>query len=296
LNNKWAVLSVVLAVLLVVSLGFFIFDGSISEKTAGNIVMAFATEQGVSAELVSIEKESSLFLVTLDIDGQEVPVYLTEDGNNLVPSIIPITPTEAAPSQPAAPEPTNVPKSDKPEVELYVWSYCPYGVLAQGPLAEVASLLGDSAEFTIVPYYDGHGAYENQQNKIQSCIQELSPDKYWAYAAGFVSDIYPACSSQRTEECDLTESVKLMTSLGIDSTGVMSCVTSDGDALYAAASSQAQQNGVQGSPTVIVNGVKLNVARNAEAYKTAICSAYNDSPSECGEVLDSTAVAAAGNC
>ena len=30
----------------------------------------------------------------------------------------------------------------------------------------------------------------NQQNKIQACIQKLEPEKYWDYAAGFVTDIY----------------------------------------------------------------------------------------------------------
>ena len=37
-------------------------------------------------------------------------------------------------------ETQTVPKSDKPVVELFIWSYCPYGVQAQGPLAEVAKL------------------------------------------------------------------------------------------------------------------------------------------------------------
>ncbi len=163
-------------------------------------------------------------------------------------------------------------------------------------MAAVANLLGDSADFTIVPYYDGHGAYETQQNKIQSCIQELEPAKYWSYAAGFVANIYPKCSSARTEECDKTESVTLMKTLGIDSTKVLACVDSKGADLNNAASKKAQASGVSGSPTLIINGVIVNTARNAEAYKTAVCSAYNTAPAECSETLDSSAAAAQGNC
>jgi len=32
------------------------------------------------------------------------------------------------------------------------------------------------------------------------------------------------------------------------------------------------------------------------SYKEAICSAFNEAPSECDTVLDSSAAAAAGNC
>ena len=66
-----------------------------------------------------------------------------------------------------------------------------------------------------------------------------------------------------------------------------------GDILVAANGSVIK---ITGSPTVVINGVKADVARTADAIKVAVCSAYNEAPAECGEVLDSSAVAAAGNC
>ncbi|MBC8495851.1 hypothetical protein H8D36_06875 [archaeon] len=294
-KNYWIVATVILAILLI---GTLVMDnsGNISANKAAQQTADFLnTQTGGGVEVVSVEKSDSFYMITVSYQGQEIPVYTTTDGKFLVTQPTPITDSKPTPTnnQPAQ---TNAPKSDKPEVELYVWGYCPYGVQAQGPLAEVANLLGDSANIQIVPYHDGHGAYENQQNKIQSCIQELEPTKYWDYAAGFVANIYPKCSVERTEECDLTESTALMKTLGIDSAKVLACVDSEGDTLFTAARQLASTSGVSGSPTLRINGVIVNTARNAEAYKTAICAAYNNAPSECGEVLDSSAAAAAGNC
>jgi glutaredoxin len=150
---------------------------------------------------------------------------------------------------------------------LFIWSYCPFGVQAQGPVAEVASLLKNSADFVSILYYDGHGDYETQQNKIQECIQKLDEDKYWAYASKFVSEIYPNCGASQDISCNEKQSSALMKSLGIDSTAVMDCVNSEGESLISKASSYAQQFGVTGSPTILINGVKVSVARNAESIK-----------------------------
>jgi len=297
-KNYWTIATLVLAVILIVVL-VSSSSKTVSAEEAGQNVLIFAREQGVvNPELISASDSGSLYEIVISIDGQEVPLYVTKDGKTLVPQPISIEPKKAAPVTTKATSGSDgsIPKSDKPVVELFIWSYCPYGVQAQGPMAEVASLLGNYADFKIVPYYDGHGAYETQQNKIQSCIQKLESDKYWDYAAGFVENIYQECGSSRDIVCDKTKSIELMNSLGIDSSAVMSCVDSDGDALLTTARQNAQANGVTGSPTVLINGVKANVARTAESFKTAICSAFNEAPAECSSTLDSTAGTASGSC
>lgn len=253
-----------------------------------------------SAQLLSVNESNGMYSLKMNIGGQEYNSFVTKDGSLLFPTgyniaefdagAAPVTPSGSGTAS------TSYPKTDKPVVELYVWSYCPYGVSAQGPLAEVAKLLNNTADFKIVPYYDGHGAFETQENKIQLCIQNLAQDKYWAYAAKFVSDIYPICSSSRTVECDRNESIKLMNSLGINSTQIMSCVETNGAALFTAAAQKAQQNSVSGSPTLIINGVVFNGARNQEAYKQAVCSAFNTPPAACGQTLSTTTSQASGNC
>ncbi|MGD9276848.1 MAG: hypothetical protein PVJ67_06780 [Candidatus Pacearchaeota archaeon] len=300
-KNPWIlstlVLGVVVLILLVGNFGGAQGTKSVTESDAGQIILDFANTQVDGAELVGVEEENGLYKVTLSIEERDVPVYLTMNGENLVSGLTPLSLLQQQTNSQTQTA-TAVPKTDKPIVELFIWGYCPYGVQAQGPLAEVAKLLRDSADFKAVLYYDGHGAFETQENKIQECIQEIAPDKYWDYASGFATDIYPKCGSERTEECDKTAAVTLMDSLGIDSDAVLTCVDEKGEELLSAASARASSLGVTGSPSLVINGVKVNSARTAEAYKTAICEAFTEgnAPSECSTKLDDTAQAAAGNC
>ena len=291
-KNFWMSLSIMLVTALIIVA--FVPFGNVSKTIAAKNVIAFAELQGISAELVSVEENDGFYDVNLSIDGNSVPVKVTMDGKYLA-QVTPLQITGSAVSSGDSAS-ADVPKSDKPIVELFVWSYCPYGVQAQGPLAEVALLLENSADISTVLYYDGHGPFETEQNKIQACIQEVAKDKYWDYAAAFVKDIYPKCGSTGEIICDKTESVKLMKLLGIDDSKIMSCVDERGDSLFAEASSLAQQYGVTGSPTLMINGVKVNSERTPEAFKTAICEAFINAPSECSEVLDSNGASTTGTC
>lgn len=291
--NYWMIATVLLAVVLLVMVSFNSFN-TISSKTAGNKAIELANMSGLALTVVGVQDMGDFYGVNYSIEGQQGVIHITKDGKYI--GQMSEFPKKTASPSTNTPASTTVPKSDKPLVELYVWGYCPYGVQAQGPMAQVATLLKASANFEIVPYYDGHGAYETQQNKIQLCIQKLAKDKYWSYAAKFVSDVYTKCSSVKTEDCDKTESIKVMKAVGIDSTKIMSCVSTDGAALASAASAKAQQAGVSGSPTVTINGVISSAARSAEAYKSAVCSAFNTAPSACSSTLNSSAAAAAGNC
>jgi len=292
--NYWMVASVVLAVVLLTVVVVDSFS-NISKNDAGKLAVELAEISGLELSVLSVESMGDFYAVNYSIQGQAGVIHVSKDGK-YIGQMTEFPKKSDVTGSAVQDVPKDVPKTDKPKVELYVWSYCPYGVQMQGPVAQVAQLLKASADFEIVPYYDGHGAYETQQNKIQLCIQKLAKDKYWSYAAKFVSDVYPICSSKRTEDCDKTESVKVMKAVGIDSTAILSCVAKDGAALASAASAKAQQAGVQGSPTVTINGVIANVARSADAYKSAICAAFNNAPSACSSKLDSTAAAAAGNC
>ncbi|MGV8151724.1 MAG: hypothetical protein ACP5OG_01460 [Candidatus Nanoarchaeia archaeon] len=299
-RNPWRLSTYVLGFVVIVLIVLFFLDNSSAgmsgEEAGKNLASYLDARVGGGVEFISSEAlGDSLYQVVVSYQGQDIPVYVTKDGNYFVQGAIPMNET-IEPAQGEEETPQEIPQSAKPKVELFIWSYCPYGVQAQGPLAEVAKLLGKSADFEAVPYYDGHGAYETQQNKIQLCIQQVAKDKYWSYAEGFVKDIYSKCGASRDIECDKNESIKLMKSLAIDSTKVMSCVNASGDSLFAEAASKAQKAGVTGSPTLVINGVKANVARNSEAYKAAVCSAFNSAPDACSTTLDSSQTAASGNC
>jgi hypothetical protein len=295
-KNYWAIIAIVLAIVLVslFALGRINFS-SIGADAVGEKVLAFANAQGADATLIEVTDQGQVYEVVLEIQGQQIPVYATKDGENLISNLIPLT-TEAVAETETASSTTEIPTTETPEVGLYIWSYCPYGVTALAPFAEVAKLLRDStANFKIYLYYSGHGDFEVQQNKIQACIQELSyTDAYWNYAIAFANDIYTTCSGNIT--CDLEKSTALMNSLGIDSKKVLTCVESDGESLLEEHYNAAKEVSVTGSPSLVINGVKANVARTAEAYKTAICSAFNSAPEKCSAELDSTAGTSTGNC
>ncbi|MFH1607807.1 MAG: hypothetical protein ABIA78_01610 [archaeon] len=301
-ENPFILSTLVLGVLtLILLIGTFggtgnITGGTISGSDAGDKFLEFAKAQGADAELVGVEDAGNFYEVTLAIDGSDVPLMVTKDGKYFLSGgLVPLD-IKASTQGETTSQAQDIPKSDKPIVELFIWGYCPYGVQAQSPLAEVALLLGDYADFKAVLYHDGHGPFETQENKIQECIQEVAPEKYWDYAAGFAKDIYSKCGSTKDVECDKTEAVKLMESLGIDSDEVLSCVDSKGNDLLSDAVVRAKKLGVTGSPTLVINGVKANPARNAEAFKTVVCGAFNDAPEECSTVLDEISTTASGNC
>jgi len=51
---------------------------------------------------------------------------------------------------------------------------------------------------------------------------------------------------------------------------------------------------VGGSPTLVINGVQVNSARDPASYLDTICKAFSDGsvPTECGQTLSSTAYGA----
>ncbi len=288
-DNPWIISSFVLGILafilVVGSISGGISGKVISEDKAVNTVLDFVESQVGETEVVDVGLENGLYKVTVLIQGSQVPLYITKDGKNLITGgVIPVSLLEPAESV----------TTDVPLAQLFIWSYCPYGVTALEPFARVASFLGDSADFEVILYYAGHGEFEEKQNKIQACIQKLEYDSYWEYAETFATEIYNKCYGD--VDCNLQESLALMDSLGIDSKEVLDCVESEGDSLLEEHYALAISLGVTGSPTLMINGIKADVARTAEAYKDAVCSSFNDAPEECGVVLDSSGTSTNAQC
>jgi len=83
----------------------------------------------------------------------------------------------------------DLPKTDKPTIDLFVMSYCPYGVQAEQAMLPVMELLGDEADINIrFVYYAMHDWTEIEENTRQYCIQKEEPDKYIDYLSCFVGE------------------------------------------------------------------------------------------------------------
>lgn len=68
---------------------------------------------------------------------------------------------------------TNAPKSDKPTVQLFVMSYCPYGLQEEKGLIPAVQALGNKINFKLeFVSYSMHGQKEVNENLLQYCIDQ----------------------------------------------------------------------------------------------------------------------------
>jgi len=181
-------------------------------------------------------------------------------------------------------------KVDKPKLQAFVVSYCPFGLQMQRILAPVDGLLGEVADIEvryIGDVVDGeitamHGEEEADENHRQICIREEQEDKFWDYLVCFLKE-------GDTEGC--------LDTAGIDKNELSDCM-SDPERGVAYAQEDftlSNQYGVTGSPTMILNGKRVSEfdfgGRTAEAVKSMICCAFKDEPDVCSQKLDETQAA-----
>ena len=107
------------------------------------------------------------------------------------------------------------------------------------------------------------------------------------------SDAYASCGSRGdscvtplVNACVIPLTNSIFSKLGIDASKINSCINSDGVSMYNSEVSNANSKGVSGSPTLMINGVTSQADRSPEGVKGAICSAFNNVPSECSQKLD----------
>jgi len=186
---------------------------------------------------------------------------------------------------------TGITKNAKPKMEVFVMALCPFGLQMQKGVIPVAELLGDKADIEIkFVNYAMHGKEEIDYNTYQYCIQKDQPDKFWEYLRCFVGNgNHDGCTVQT----------------GIDTAALSACVTAaDEDfgiteyfedtaswasgyyPLYKVNDAECNLYGVQGSPTVVINGKVAQVyPRDPETVKTYLCCAFNNPPAECSQTL-----------
>ena len=182
-------------------------------------------------------------------------------------------------------------KMEKPEVELFVMSYCPYGTQIEKGMLPVVELLGDKIDFELkFCDYAMHDKTELDEQTVQYCIQEGQNDKFIDYLTCFLED-------GTSDRCIIEA--------GIDQSKLNSCVKAT-DSKFKITESyndkstwkgnfptftiyqeEVDKYSVGGSPTLIINGVTAKTGRDAASLLNAVCYGFSDNPNECDEVLDS---------
>ena len=294
-KNPWMVSSIVLGIIAIVLL-IIVMRGGITGNVIGgsdagaNLVDYLNEKTGGGVEYVSNEDLGNIYQVTVSYQGQELPVYVTKDGKYFVQGAIPITGDVV--DETTTETPTEVVKSDKPVVEAYIFSYCPYGLQFEKALFPVYDLLKDKADINIVAIGAMHGEFEKIESLRQISIEQLyGKDKLFAYLKEFdVNEDIGACNGDDT--CLNKYLPAIYTKLGIDKTKVENYMDTSAEAIYNTQGEKASSLGISGSPTFVINGAQVQVGRTPEAIKAAVCDAFTTAPSECSQTLSSTSASA----
>ena len=259
-------------------------------------------------------------------------------------------------------------KSDKPDFQFYVMSFCPYGNQMEDLVKPVVDLLKNSANIrpqyifekitdlkTQCQQYDSsncanyikagyftsesdckaeldaygkkcldekqylkigntlygslHGRQEATQNVREICAYNMNEDKtnWW----NFIDNTNKNCTSENADTCWEEQAKKA----GFDTNKITECFNTQAAELIEKEIALTTENKVQGSPTLMINGVTFppeaaytsdnkgtlkigkkvytqDQLRTSEVIKEAICASFKKAPKECKTTLEAAAATA----
>lgn len=257
-------------------------------------------QKGSAVTVKEVIDDGSLYKVVVAMPtGQEINSYMSRDGKTFFPQAMDIAEvkkqqeSENNQSDSADTAPKDIAKSDKPSVELFVMSHCPYGTQIEKGILPVVEAFGDKIDFSLkFCDYAMHGKKELDEQLAQYCIQKEQDDKLNDYlncflkdgdssacvkSAGLDNDKLQACVSSTDKEFKVTEKYNNK-----------STWVSGQFPAFDVYKSENTKYGVKGSPTLVVNGQQADSARDSASLLKTICSAFNNQPDECSKTLSST--------
>ncbi len=298
-NNTWKIYGIAITILLIFAIftrGFSFTNitggATLNEDLAAEKALDFINNNLMitgQATLKSIKEENNLYRIELEFQGETIESYISKDGKLLFPNAIPLEEPMLQGSATQQATQQEIPKSDKPIVEAFVFSYCPYGLQFQKALLPIYKLLKDKAEINLVAIGAMHGEYEKVESLRLICVEkEYGKDKSWDYLEEFMGNTELG-DCRGTESCIKPFIENIFKDLNIDKNKINSCMDKDAEAIYQDQNSRAKELGISGSPTFVINNEKVQVNRDSESVKEAICSAFNKAPNGCSETLSSQA-------
>jgi protein-disulfide isomerase len=242
--------------------------------------------------VTDIEDLGSMHMVTYNAQGQPGTFYVTNDGEYmLVGQAINLeemaTGGDSEPANRRTDSAPEVTKSDRPSVEVFVMTYCPYGLQMEKAVLPVEAALGEYADIDIkFVHYLMHGEKEADENTRQYCMQQETPDQFYDYLECFIRD-----GQGKENAC--------MLATGIDPATINACMLKTESEFkinedlasgaqyptYRVDKEASEGYGVGGSPTLVINGQIVNAGRTPEAVKQAVCAAFNTPPEACNTEL-----------
>ncbi len=265
---------------------------AIKDKTE-KYINANLVAPGTKVAIKNIVEEDGLYKILVNLGEQNLTAYISHDGRIFFPQAFDMDSSQK--NEPASPTPTasqSIPQKDVPSVELFVMSYCPYGVQMEKGLLPAVELLGQKINFQLkFVDYSMHGDQEISENLRQYCLAQT----------GFKNlDNYLKCFDKQGD------AAACLKETGIDAASLESCISQTDEQYKITASAKDQSTwtngqfppfniykadnvkyGVQGSPTLVINGVQVSPARDPESLLNVLCSSFTSAPAQCSQKLSS---------
>ncbi len=282
-------------------------QGLLPKEAAASKAINFINENflkgDTKAQLINVSDENGIYRLQFKIGNKEYTSYVTKNGKLLFPEAIDLAP----------PKPKEFPKTEKPDVKLFVMSFCPFGNQAEEILMPVVDLLKDKADIELHyiiysnyasgypdycldkenKYCSMHGIGELHQDVRELCVWKYQRDKFW----DFVKEINKNTSAKNVDE----KWEKIAASLGINVDKIKECQQNEAVSLLENEMAQTSktypvqdpssygqaETTISASPTLVINGMIYTGNRSSEDFKKAICSAFKNPPKECKTIISS---------
>lgn len=266
------------------NLPFSMSKDAVAKKSI-DYINANLLNPGNTANLLNSQYESGMVKISLNVNGNQLAAYASKDGKLLFinppskidePFVNPNAPLTAEQIKKTC---DVTPKVDKPMLDVYIVSQCPYGLQIQRAMDNAIANIPALADYMQVRYIGDivngkitamHGDAEAQENLRQICIRDEQRSKYWAYVSCYIKEGDGAA-------CQASEK--------IDSDKLEGCVKDSNRGLaYAKEDFDLNKKyKVTGSPTILLNGVVASEfsygGRSSDAIKKMItCSSNAELP------------------
>ena len=178
-------------------------------------------------------------------------------------------------------------KSDRPKVDLYVMSYCPFGTQAEKPFLGIMKKFKDVADIDVkfVQYVMHTSQGEWEENLLQYCIKTTQKEKFVPYLECFLQ---------------AGDSKWCLKKAKIDEAKVNSCIAETDKKFkikekladktqrfpeFPIDKETALKAWVQGSPTLVINWLKIDgVDRTEKGFAEIICKTFKTQPAICKDL------------
>lgn len=241
-------------------------------------------------------EEYGLYKVRIDPgNGQLLDVYMTKDEKLIFPQTLNIQEIEEEKiekeNEIPADQDENLVKNDRPVVELFVMSHCPYGTQIEKGFLPVLNTLGNQIDFEIkFVDYAMHGKKEIIEQLNQYCIQKEENEKYLNYLKCFLEDgDYDNCiikteiniSKLNTCVFETEKEFNLIANFNDKST------YKGNFPVFNIHKEDNVKYKVGGSPALVINSQQVSTKRDPKSLLATVCLYFDNPPDQCNIDLPS---------